>query len=54
MAVVGTVITVVSYSIAQSQAETSGSGTYFVCTGLIIVGVVYFLMGLVRWLKTRR
>ena len=54
MAVVGTVITVISYSIAQSQAESGGSGTYVVFTGLIIVGAIYFLMGLVRWLKTRR
>lgn len=54
MAIVGIVITAISYSIAQSQAESSGSGTYVVFTGLIVVGVIYFFMGLVRWLRTRR
>ena len=54
MAIVGIVITVISYSIAQSQAESGGSSTYIVFTGLIVFGVIYFLMGLVRWLKTRR
>lgn len=54
MAVVGIVITVISYSVAQSQADSGGSGTYIVLSGLIIFGVIYFFMGLVRWLKTRR
>lgn len=54
MAVIGIVITVISYSVAQSQADSGGSGTYVVFTGLILFGVIYFFIGLVRWLKTRR
>ena len=54
MAIAGIVITAVSYSSAQSQADSGGSGTYVVFTGLIVFGVIYFFIGLVRWLKTRR
>ena len=54
MAVVGIVVSIISYSAAQSQAETSGSGTYAVFSGLIVIGAIYFIMGLIRWLKTRR
>lgn len=54
MAVIGIVITAISYTNAQSQAESGGSGTYIVFTGLIVFGVIYFFIGLVRWLKTRR
>ncbi len=54
MAIVGIVITVISYASAQSQADTSGSGTYVIFTGVIVIGAIYFIMGLIRWISTRR
>jgi hypothetical protein len=54
MAVVGIVITAVSYANAQSQADSGGTGYYVVFTGLIVFGVIYFFIGLFRWLATRR
>ena len=54
MALVGIVVTAISYANAQSQAESGGSGTYVVLSGLIVIGGIYFVMGLIRWLSTRR
>jgi hypothetical protein len=54
MAVVGIAITAITYANAQSQADSGGSGYYVVCSGLIVFGVIYFFIGLFRWLATRR
>ena len=54
MAVVGIAITAISYANAQSQADSGGTGYYVVTSGLIVFGVLYFFIGLVRWLRTRR
>jgi hypothetical protein len=54
MAVVGIAITAISYANAQSQADSGGTGYYIVTSGLIVFGVLYFFIGLVRWLRTRR
>ncbi len=54
MAVVGIAITAISYANAQSQADSGGTGYYVVTSGLIVFGVLYFFIGLFRWLRTRR
>src|SRR5260370_17121 len=54
MAVVGIAITAITYANAQSQADSGGTGYYVVFTGLIVFGVIYFFIGLFRWLATRR
>jgi len=54
MAVVGIAITVISYANAQSQADSGSTGYYVVFTGLIVFGVIYFFIGLFRWLAMRR
>jgi hypothetical protein len=46
--VVGTIITVVTYS----SASVSG-GTYYVCWGAILFGVIDFFAGLIGWLGNR-
>ncbi len=54
MAVVGIAITAISYAYAQSQADSGGTGYYVVTSGLIVFGVLYFFIGLFRWLRTGR
>ena len=46
--VAGTIITVVTYS----SASLSG-GTYYICWGAILFGVIDFFAGLIGWLSNR-
>lgn len=46
IAAVGTIITVVSYNTALT-----GGGSYVICWGAIILGIIYFFIGLVGWLR---
>src|SRR6185503_16429888 len=48
-ATAGILITAVTYLIAQNQA----GGTYVICTGAIVFGVLSFLQGLVGWLRNK-
>lgn len=48
IAAVGTIITVVSYNTALTS-----SGSYVICWGAIIFGIIYFFIGLVGWLRYR-
>lgn len=47
-AVAGTVITCVSYSSASSS---SVGGTYYICWGAILFGIIDFIVGYVAWQK---
>lgn len=49
LAVIGVIATVISNAIASS----TGSSTYIVFTGLIIVGVIYAIWGFFRWITKR-
>jgi hypothetical protein len=48
-ATLGILLTAGTYLIAQAQA----GGTYVVCTGAIVFGILSFLQGLVGWLRNR-
>ena len=48
IAAVGTIITAASYN----TALTSG-GSYVICWGAIVLGIIYFFIGLVGWLRYR-
>lgn len=45
--IIGVVITAVTYMLAQG----AGGGTYVICTGAIVFGLLSFLQGLVGWLR---
>ena len=47
-AVAGTVITIVSYS---SAASSPVGGTYYICWGAILFGVIDFIVGYISWRK---
>ena len=50
LAIGGTIITILSYSLAASSPV---GGPYIITTGAIIFGIIYFLIGLSGWLKYR-
>ncbi|MCK6585268.1 MAG: hypothetical protein L6Q49_19385 [Anaerolineales bacterium] len=47
-AVAGTVITILSYS---SAASSPAGGTYYICWGAILFGIIDFLVGYISWRK---
>ena len=47
-AIAGTVITIVSYSSASSSPV---GGTYYICWGAILFGVIDFIVGYISWQK---
>lgn len=47
-AVAGTVITIFSYS---SAASSPVGGTYYICWGAILFGIIDFLVGYISWRK---
>ena len=48
-AVVGTIITIVSLNVA-----TNSGGTYLICWGAIIFGIISLFSGLIGWLRYRK
>jgi hypothetical protein len=48
-ATAGILITAATYLLAQNQA----GGTYVICTGAIVFGVLSFLQGLLGWLRNK-
>jgi hypothetical protein len=50
LTVVGIVISFISYSCASAVADNGGTGYYSVFYGIIVIGIIYFLIGLVRML----
>lgn len=50
LSVGGIALTFCTYSLASSSAT---GGYYVVCTGPIIFGIIYFIIGSIRWLANR-
>jgi hypothetical protein len=48
--IIGIIITGISYSQASAVAESGGIGHYTIFTGLIVVGIIYFIIGFFKML----
>lgn len=49
----GIVLSIISYSCASSVADNGGTGYYTIFTGAVVIGVIYAIVGLVRWILGR-
>jgi hypothetical protein len=49
----GIVLSLISYSCASSVAENGGTGYYTIFTGAVVIGVIYTIIGLFRWIAGR-
>lgn len=49
----GIVLSLISYSCASSVAENGGTGYYTIFTGAVVIGVIYTIVGLFRWIAGR-
>lgn len=50
LTIVGIVISFISYFWASAVSDNGGTGYYTVFYGIIVIGIIYFLVGLVRML----
>jgi hypothetical protein len=52
-AAVGIVISMISYSCASAAADSGGTGYYTVFYGIIVIGIIYFIVGFFKMLAGR-
>jgi hypothetical protein len=50
---VGTIVGIVITGVTYLLAKNSGGGTYVICTGAIVFGILSFLQGLIGWLRSQ-